>query len=179
MGVNVDLIPEDQHNPLVYWGCNENKFPEVADVAEGYLAVPPAQSDTEGLFSLLGLYQGLRGAQMSLDTMSDRLYIHRNFPDDMRTDLEHLLSLNDFQQGGANMTNEEIFESWKEAVSNTTDEILHMLEADGLTNANSHLFPDCELRELLVDSDLDEDNDEDCAAMCREHNENPEASRIY
>ena len=60
------------------------------------------------------------------------------------------------------MTNEEIFESWKEAVSNTTDEILHMLEADGLTNANSHLFPDCELRELLVYSDLDEDNDEDC-----------------
>ena len=47
MDVNINLIPQGDHGPLVYWGKNEARFAEVADVAEGFVLCPPSQTDTE------------------------------------------------------------------------------------------------------------------------------------
>jgi len=65
---------------LILFPSLKGMFPLVCAVQMCLLPAPPSQADCEELFSLLGLYQGMRATRVGVDNMESRLFIHRNYP---------------------------------------------------------------------------------------------------
>jgi len=96
------------------------------------LACPPSQSDCEELFSLLGLYQGMRATKVKVEHMEDRLYIHRNYClQDMngKTGLDHLTSLKEIN-ARPNLDILTEYQKWVDEQRDLVDVIMGMYQVD-------------------------------------------------
>jgi len=107
-------------------------YPIICMIQKCLLACPPSQSDCEELFSLLGLFQGMRATKVKVEHMEDRLYIHRNYClQDLngKTGLEHLTSLAEIK-ARPNLANITEYQKWVDEQSDLVDAIMGMYQLE-------------------------------------------------
>jgi hypothetical protein len=70
----------EHENPFTWWAANSSKYPNVANIARVYLAVPATSVESERLFSKCGLVCSDRRLSLSPQHVEHLVFLSKNMP---------------------------------------------------------------------------------------------------
>jgi len=73
------VIPPKE-NPLLWWKCNQHRFPVLARLAQAFLAAPPSSVQSERIFSTAGDVYGDHRARLLPDNADKLIFLKFNLP---------------------------------------------------------------------------------------------------
>lgn len=95
------LLPEDpvtnkrpRFDLLEWYDSHEEWFPEVVQQGDMWQSAVPTEADCETMFSIVGALLSIKRRRMSMECLSDLVYIHHNWPKDPTIDFDVFKGVN-------------------------------------------------------------------------------------
>ncbi len=78
--VDIENSGAGEHlNPLVWWGKNRLRYPNIAVIARKWLSVVATSTPSERVFSICGIVDSARRSKMTGESIQKQVFLHNNY----------------------------------------------------------------------------------------------------